>query len=77
MHRITGDPHWANAGWDMFKAIKAHCTTPLAASAVDNVLDAAPVQVDEMESFWLAETLKYFYLLYSETNVVSLDEYVL
>jgi mannosyl-oligosaccharide alpha-1,2-mannosidase len=27
-------------------------------------------------SFWLAETLKYFYLLYSEPNLVSLDEWV-
>jgi mannosyl-oligosaccharide alpha-1,2-mannosidase len=61
----------------MFKAIQAHCTTPLAHCAIDNVLDAAPVQVDEMESFWLAETLKYFYLLYSESSVVSLDDYVL
>jgi len=30
-----------------------------------------------MESFWLAETLKYFYLLFSEPNLVSLDDYVL
>jgi Glycosyl hydrolase family 47 len=27
-------------------------------------------------SFWLAETLKYFYLLYSEPDLVSLDEWV-
>ena len=30
-----------------------------------------------MESFWLAETLKYFYLLYSEPSLISLDEWVL
>jgi hypothetical protein len=30
-----------------------------------------------MESFWLAETLKYFYLLFSEFDVVNLDEWVL
>ncbi|TVY62810.1 putative mannosyl-oligosaccharide alpha-1,2-mannosidase 1B [Lachnellula suecica] len=77
LYRITGNSYWTDAGWDMFKAIQAHCTTPLAHAAIDNVLDAAPVQVDEMESFWLAETLKYFYLLYSESSVVSLDEYVL
>jgi hypothetical protein len=28
------------------------------------------------DSFWLAETLKYFYLLYSEPSLVSLDEWV-
>lgn len=30
-----------------------------------------------MESFWLAETLKYFYLLFEEEGVVALDEWVL
>ena len=30
-----------------------------------------------MESFWLAETLKYFYLLYSEPSLISLDDWVL
>ena len=27
-------------------------------------------------SFWLSETLKYFYLLYSEPNLISLDDWV-
>jgi mannosyl-oligosaccharide alpha-1,2-mannosidase len=77
LHRITADPYWANAGWNMFKSIMAHTKTDLAHSAIDNVMDAMPKKVDEMESFWLAETLKYFYLLYSEPSVVNLDEYVL
>jgi mannosyl-oligosaccharide alpha-1,2-mannosidase len=77
MHRITADPYWANSGWDMFKAIQAHTPTAIAHSAIDDVMSPAPKQVDEMESFWLAETLKYFYLLYSEHSVVNLDEYVL
>ncbi|KAJ9662871.1 hypothetical protein H2198_001099 [Neophaeococcomyces mojaviensis] len=34
-------------------------------------------QKDQMESFWLAETLKYFYLLFSDPHLVSLDEFVL
>jgi len=61
----------------MFKAIQAHTTTALAHSAIDNVLDSSPNKVDQMESFWLAETLKYFYLLFSEPHVINLDEYVL
>jgi mannosyl-oligosaccharide alpha-1,2-mannosidase len=32
---------------------------------------------DSMESFWLAETLKYFYLLFEEESAVSLDDWVL
>ncbi|KAH6664498.1 glycoside hydrolase [Halenospora varia] len=77
MWRITGDSHWTDSGWNMFKSIMAHTKTDIAHSAIDNVMDGVPVKVDEMESFWLAETLKYFYLLFSEPNVVNLDEYVL
>ncbi|KAK3400511.1 glycosyl hydrolase family 47-domain-containing protein [Sordaria brevicollis] len=36
-----------------------------------------PAFTDSMESFWLAETLKYFYLLFAEPEVISLDEWVL
>jgi len=61
----------------MFKAIQSQTETMLAHSAINDVLSPAPGQVDEMESFWLAETLKYFYLLFSETSVIDLDEYVL
>jgi mannosyl-oligosaccharide alpha-1,2-mannosidase len=31
---------------------------------------------DKMESFWTAETLKYFYLIFSRPDMVSLDEWV-
>lgn len=29
-----------------------------------------------LQSFWMAETLKYFYLIFSPPDVISLDEYV-
>lgn len=77
MYRVTGEQYWVEQGWKMFKSIVAATKTPLAHSAIDNVMDPIPKHVDEMESFWLAETLKYFYLLFSETDVVNLDEYVL
>ncbi len=28
------------------------------------------------KSFWLSETLKYFYLIFSPPDLISLDEYV-
>ena len=31
---------------------------------------------DSMESFWLAETLKYFWLTFSDPDLISLDEWV-
>ncbi|KAF7870089.1 uncharacterized protein EAF02_009279 [Botrytis sinoallii] len=77
MYRLTGDRAWQETGWKMFKAIVKHTHTPLANARIKNVMEQKPDKEDSMESFWLAETLKYFYLLFSEPEVVSLDEWVL
>ncbi|KAL1602836.1 hypothetical protein SLS60_006257 [Paraconiothyrium brasiliense] len=76
MYRITGDTYWREAGWRMFQAINEHTKTAHGNSAIDDVTKTSPNLNDSMESFWLAETLKYFYLLYSEPDVVNLDEWV-
>src|SRR5438045_3955772 len=78
MYRITGDTAWQDKGWRMWEAIIKHAQTANGHSAVAEV--ASPdgtSQMDEMESFWLAETLKYFYLLFATPDVISLDEWVL
>jgi len=54
-----------------------HTTTPIANARLRDVTNPNPQQEDSMESFWLAETLKYFFLLFSEPDVVSLDDFVL
>lgn len=77
MYRLTGDPSWQDKGWRMFEAIVNHTTTDIANARIQNVMDPNPEAEDSMESFWLAETLKYFYLLFSEPDLVSLDHFVL
>ncbi|TQN71821.1 Endoplasmic reticulum mannosyl-oligosaccharide 1,2-alpha-mannosidase [Colletotrichum shisoi] len=77
MYRITGDPEWQEKGWRMWEAIVKATRTEYGNGAVDNVLSKKPHTVDEMESFWFAETLKYFYLLFSTPDVISLDDWVL
>lgn len=79
MYRITGDDEWRDVAWDMFQAIQRATETPLAYSAIDNV-NVQPgdtTKTDSMESFWFAETLKYFYLIFSPPDVLSLDDWVL
>ena len=29
-----------------------------------------------MQSFWIAETLKYFYFIFSDPELISIDDYV-
>ena len=77
MYRVTGDDYWREKGWAMFSAIQNYTRTEFGNSAIADVTSEAPYGLDEMESFWLAETLKYFYLLYSDPSLISLDDYVL
>ncbi|KAH8435007.1 class I alpha-mannosidase 1A [Aspergillus melleus] len=77
MYRLTGNNYWREKGWKMFQAVAKYTRTELAHSAINDVTVEGPRTQDRMQSFWLAETLKYFYLLFSDPSVVSLDEYVL
>lgn len=82
MYRITGDPEWQEKGWRMFEAVVRATRTEAGHSAIRNVAStesstSANDMEDSMESFWLAETLKYFYLLFETPDVISLDEWVL
>jgi mannosyl-oligosaccharide alpha-1,2-mannosidase len=61
----------------MFESIVAPSITDIAHAALDNCMVTNPPKADRMESFWMAETLKYFYLIFSNPELVSLDEYVL
>ncbi|TLS24778.1 hypothetical protein PpBr36_08834 [Pyricularia pennisetigena] len=78
LYRITGQDELRNIAWRMFLDIQVATSTPLANAAINDVTETGKVkQIDSMESFWLAETLKYFYLIFSDPNVISLDDWVL
>ncbi|KAF2685562.1 glycoside hydrolase family 47 protein [Lentithecium fluviatile CBS 122367] len=77
LYRITGNPYYRQAGWAMFEAVNTATAAEHGNSAIDDVTKTSPTLQDEMESFWMAETLKYFYLLFAEEDVVSLDQWVL
>ncbi|KAI6092077.1 glycoside hydrolase family 47 protein [Hypoxylon rubiginosum] len=77
MYRITGNPEYQDAAWRMFQSIRKATETELAFSAISDVTaQGDTAKSDSMESFWPAETLKYFYLIFSPPDVISLDEYV-
>ena len=68
LYRITGSKNYLDDAWDMWTAIKNITNTTLANAAINNLLKdddskGMPEKQDRMESFWLAETLKYFYLI--------------
>jgi mannosyl-oligosaccharide alpha-1,2-mannosidase len=76
LYRITGDKTLQDRAWRMFQAIRNATKTDIAFASVKDVTEKEPQLYDSMESFWTAETLKYFYLIFSEPDVMSLDKYV-
>lgn len=77
LYRITGDEKLRERAWVMFNSIILHYLTDIGHAGIDNVTVTTTKQQDCMESFWMAETLKYFYLIFEEPNVISLDGWVL
>ncbi|UZJ52093.1 hypothetical protein CBS101457_001413 [Exobasidium rhododendri] len=76
MWRITGDRIWQERGWQMFCSWVTHSMTNVGFSSLSNVLHVPAMQTDSMESFVFAETFKYYYLLFSPPQVISLDDYI-
>ncbi|KAH7401840.1 glycoside hydrolase [Phaeosphaeria sp. MPI-PUGE-AT-0046c] len=79
MWRITGDEMYREWGWEMFEAFVKHTIVENGGgfTSVGNVMEVPPPKRDNMESFWLAETLKYFYLLFGPNDLLPLDQIVL
>ncbi|KAK4044468.1 glycoside hydrolase [Parachaetomium inaequale] len=77
LYRVTGKADLLDVAWRMFEAIRKATRTKYAYSAIGDVQVAGKTgKLDSMESFWVAETLKYFYLIFSEPELISLDDYV-
>ena len=77
MYRVTGKQYYREMGWTMFETIVEHTKTDVGFSSIEDVTSPVSKRLDKMESFWTAETLKYFWLLFEDENVMSLDEWVL
>ncbi|KAF8899321.1 glycoside hydrolase family 47 protein [Infundibulicybe gibba] len=76
-YRLTGDEQYRDQGWSIFKAIEKYCRMDSGGYAtVLNVDNISVGHDDKMETFFLSETLKYLFLLFSDSSVLPLDKYV-
>eukprot|EP00568_Trieres_chinensis_P005159 CAMPEP_0183300398 /NCGR_PEP_ID=MMETSP0160_2-20130417/6841_1 /TAXON_ID=2839 ORGANISM="Odontella Sinensis, Strain Grunow 1884" /NCGR_SAMPLE_ID=MMETSP0160_2 /ASSEMBLY_ACC=CAM_ASM_000250 /LENGTH=744 /DNA_ID=CAMNT_0025462807 /DNA_START=48 /DNA_END=2282 /DNA_ORIENTATION=- len=77
LNKLTGDPIYREWGWEVFQSIERYCRTEVAYGGLHNVDDAVGKPEDRMESFFLAETIKYLYLLFDpDTEVDVLNKHV-
>jgi mannosidase alpha-like ER degradation enhancer 2 len=72
--RITGDARYVEMARVMFEAIVEYCRTTDGFAALASVLTME--QADQMESFFLAETLKYAYLVFAPDSVLPFGSVV-
>jgi len=76
-YRLTGDQLYRDQGWNIFKSIEKHCRISTGGYATIVNVDEVPVRhEDKMETFWMSETLKYLYLLFDDSDTLSLDKFV-
>ncbi|KAF2651923.1 glycoside hydrolase family 47 protein [Lophiostoma macrostomum CBS 122681] len=75
--RVTGNNEFREIAWQMFQAVASATETEIANAAISDVSVVGSEKIDYMESFWMAETLKYFYLVFADPELISLDDFVL
>jgi mannosyl-oligosaccharide alpha-1,2-mannosidase len=76
-YRLTGNKIYQDRAWSAFQHISAVCRAPHGFSAIKDVMTPGGwYQSDGQESFWLAETLKYLYLIFDDPDRISLDDWV-
>ena len=63
LHRLTGDARYLEMGRTFLDGLVRHCRTPSGYTSLKSVVTME--QADHMHSFFLAETLKYLYLLFA------------
>ncbi|XP_054616896.1 mannosyl-oligosaccharide 1,2-alpha-mannosidase IA [Dunckerocampus dactyliophorus] len=76
MWRFTHDPKYRDWGWEAVQALEQHCKMEGGYSGIRDVYAAKPNHDDVQQSFFLAETLKYLYLLFSDDDHIPFDHWV-
>jgi len=74
LYRYTGDPEYRRMGEKMFDDFVKYCRAEASYAALADV--TSKQQLNEMQSFVLAETFKYFYLLFAPPETLQFDRVI-
>uniref|UniRef100_A0A915LEK1 alpha-1,2-Mannosidase n=1 Tax=Meloidogyne javanica TaxID=6303 RepID=A0A915LEK1_MELJA len=74
--RVTGKQQYRDWCWEVVEALERHCRATAGYTGIRNVNSLPVDQDDVQQSFFLAETLKYLFLTFSDSNKISLDKWV-
>ncbi|KAM9939541.1 hypothetical protein OXX80_000983 [Metschnikowia pulcherrima] len=81
LYKLTGDEKYRKWGYEIFRSFVNHTRVQgkdgmVTYTSLKDVTSVPPKYLDNMESFWLAETLKYLYLLFDDDDKLPLTDYV-
>ncbi|XP_041844436.1 mannosyl-oligosaccharide 1,2-alpha-mannosidase IA isoform X2 [Melanotaenia boesemani] len=76
MWRLTHDPKYREWGWEAVEALEQHCRVESGFSGIRDVYTMTVSYDNMQQSFFLSETLKYLYLLFSDDDLLSLEDWV-
>jgi mannosidase alpha-like ER degradation enhancer 2 len=71
LYHFTHDPRYLRMGNAFFDSLRTYCRTDAGYAALSSVISKK--KADSMESFFLAETLKYLYLLFAPPETLDFD----
>ena len=74
LYHYTRDRQYRQMGEKMFDDFVKYCRTDSGYAALADVIGKQ--KLDEMESFVLAETFKYFYLLFAQPETLEFDQII-
>ncbi|KAE8655597.1 Mannosyl-oligosaccharide 1,2-alpha-mannosidase MNS3 [Hibiscus syriacus] len=77
LYRITQDWKYREWGWQIFESFEKYTKVDSGGyTSLDDVTVLPPRRRDKMETFFLAETLKYLYLLFGDHSLMPLDKFI-
>jgi mannosyl-oligosaccharide alpha-1,2-mannosidase len=74
--RVTHKSIYREKAWAIFNGIEKSCRTNMGYAPVTDVTNPSAPKRGKMESFLLAETFKYLYLIFADDSVIPLSDYV-
>ncbi|KAF9467828.1 glycoside hydrolase family 47 protein [Collybia nuda] len=74
--RVTGDHKYLERAASAIDSFNKYLNFKDAFAGLEDVDNVNSQKIDDMESFWFAEVLKYLYLTFDNPAHISLDDYV-
>ena len=74
--RVFKDKSDRKLAWNIYKSIEKYTSVENGYTSIHDCRSSIVVYDDEMESYFLSETLKYLYLIFCDDDVISIDDYV-